>query len=128
MLDNRYCWVMKILYLLVEKFCHLHLYMAITGLSEKDLNYKKDRKKKIRNNLEDVFDGNLYKKNFKGCHFIGTKQEDKSREMHVSLQLNTDGVSIFRSSSYSVWPLYLIINELHPKLRFVLILIAFILK
>lgn len=90
----------------------------MTGLSENDLNYKRNRSKKADSNIEDVFDGKIYKKYFDGCHFTGTPQKDKSKELHVSLQLNTDGVSIFRSSSYSVWPLYLIINELIPKQRY----------
>uniref|UniRef100_A0A7M5XKP2 Uncharacterized protein n=1 Tax=Clytia hemisphaerica TaxID=252671 RepID=A0A7M5XKP2_9CNID len=31
--------------------------------------------------------------------------------------MNTDGVSLFNSSSFSVWPVYLRINELPPKMR-----------
>ena len=31
----------------------------------------------------------------------------------VSLLWNTDGVPVFKSSKFSIWPLYLIINELH---------------
>ncbi|XP_053398926.1 uncharacterized protein LOC123537936 [Mercenaria mercenaria] len=94
------------------------LQSILSGLSTIDLNYKRNRDKKAESNIEDVFDGKMYKKHFDGSHFTGTPQKDKSKELHISLQLNTDGVSIFRSSSYSVWPLYLIINELHPKQRF----------
>ena len=31
---------------------------------------------------------------------------------NVSLLWNTDGASVFKSSSYSIWPLYFVINEL----------------
>lgn len=94
------------------------LQSILSGLSEKEVNYRENREKMTGSNIDDVFDGDLYKSHFNGSHFIGTQQRNMSKELHISLQLNTDGVSIFRSSSYSVWPLYLIINELHPKQRF----------
>ena len=42
-----------------------------------------------------------------------------SKPENISLLLNTDGVSIFRSSTVSLWPILLVINELPPSVRFV---------
>lgn len=60
----------------------------------------------------------MYKKCFEGCHFSGSTDAQKTEELHISLQFNTDGVQIFKSSKYSVWPLYFVINELPPLLRY----------
>jgi hypothetical protein len=40
------------------------------------------------------------------------------RPGNISLTLNTDGVAIFKSSKNSLWPVWLVINELPPKERF----------
>ena len=37
----------------------------------------------------------------------------------LSLTCNTDGVSIFRSSKYEIWPIWLVVNELPPQLRYI---------
>lgn len=44
---------------------------------------------------------------------------DLSEKYNLSVKLNTDGVAIFRSSQFGVWPLFLLINELPPSLRYV---------
>jgi hypothetical protein len=36
---------------------------------------------------------------------------------NISFTLNTDGVPIFKSSKFSIWPVYLMINELPFKMR-----------
>ncbi len=82
------------------------------------MKYKKERwdKKKHVNNIEDVMDGQLYKERFTPDGFyIDSRQNDD--ECHLSLQKNTDGVTVFNSSKYQVWPVYFIINELPPNLR-----------
>ena len=35
----------------------------------------------------------------------------------ISLTWNTDGIPIFKSSNYAIWPLQASVNELHPHLR-----------
>ena len=35
-----------------------------------------------------------------------------SRKENISFTWNTDGISVFKSSNYSIWPIYLAINEL----------------
>ena len=60
-------------------------------------------------NLCDVYDGELYKKLFEN-HFLDNPN-------NISFALNTDGVSIFKSSRISMWPVYMLINELPIKDR-----------
>ena len=59
--------------------------------------------------IRDVYDGCLYQKH---KQFLGTPG-------NVSFILNTDGVQIFRSSTYSIWPIWLAVNELPPNERYV---------
>ena len=69
-----------------------------------DIQHRFKRKKKNANNVEDIYDGALYKSLFnKGI---------LSSPDNISFILNTDGVPVFNSSKISIWPLYLIINEL----------------
>lgn len=42
-----------------------------------------------------------------------------SDQNNLSLKVNTDGVPIFKSSGYSMWPIYFEINELPPRIRLV---------
>ena len=83
------------------------------------LRYRFTRKKKSESNIEDIFDGQLYLKHFaKDGFFKGTSTEQKQKEVHLSLQINTDGVALFNSSKFSIWPVYCLINELPPKCRY----------
>ena len=59
--------------------------------------------------LCDVYDGAEYRRH----HDFLSKPEN------VSVLLNTNGVSIFWSSTMSLWPLWLVINELPPSVRLV---------
>ena len=68
--------------------------------------------------IEDVYDGQMYHHHFDADGFFkGTQESKKKKGKHISFQLNTDGVAIFKSSKMSVWPVYLTINELPPHLR-----------
>uniref|UniRef100_A0A7M5VGZ4 Uncharacterized protein n=1 Tax=Clytia hemisphaerica TaxID=252671 RepID=A0A7M5VGZ4_9CNID len=60
--------------------------------------------------IKDVYDGKFYKDLIKDGYF-------ENDGINLTCQLNTDGVSLFRSSTFSVWPVYLRINELPPLLR-----------
>jgi len=62
------------------------------------------RQKKRENNVEDIYDGLLYKKL--------SNEGILSSPDNVSFLMNTDGVPVFKSSKVSIWPLYLVINEL----------------
>lgn len=58
--------------------------------------------------ISDIYDGVEYKK-----HSAFLRQPT-----NVSLLINTDGVRIFKSSKYELWPVWMIINELPPSLRY----------
>ena len=73
------------------------------------IQHRFQRKKKERNNVEDIYDGLLYKK-------LSSEGILSSPE-NVSFLMNTDGVPVFKSSKVSIWPLYLIINELPYGMR-----------
>lgn len=95
------------------------LIKGMESAADEILNYRVSRKKKCAKNIEDIFDGELYKKHFdcKGF-FHGTPTTARGKEIHLSLMVNTDGVSIFRSSSFGLWPVYFVINELPPEKRY----------
>lgn len=59
-----------------------------------------------------VYDGSLYQSKYGPGGFL-------SKQYNLSLKLNTDGVAIFHSSQFGVWPLFFLVNELPPSLRYV---------
>ncbi|KAK3918221.1 Putative F-box protein [Frankliniella fusca] len=77
------------------------------GFYEK-LSYPQNRVKKDANAYEDIYDGNIYKEAQQSFFNVGK---------WISFMWNTDGFSIFQSSTFSVWPFYLSVNELPPHLR-----------
>lgn len=68
--------------------------------------------KRNKSNIEDIYDGEIYKK-------LSTNNGPLSEHypFNVSFTMNTDGVPIFKSSKFSIWPVYLMINELPKKER-----------
>ena len=74
------------------------------------LNYRFERVKSTPTDIQDVYDGSLYQEQ-SGAHGI------LSQPLNIPLKLNTDGVAVFRSSKFAVWPLFLLVNELPPLLR-----------
>ncbi|CAH3170337.1 unnamed protein product [Porites lobata] len=77
---------------------------------QEDIKYRFLREKTSPHNIEDVYDGHLYKKLFENNGPL-------SQPENLSLKFNTDGVSIFKSSGSSIWPVYFEINELPPSKR-----------
>ena len=71
------------------------------------LEYRFTRTKKCSSNIEDVYDGTIYKR-------LGILKDKHA----LSFKHNTDGISVFRSSGKDVWPVYLQINELPPLMRY----------
>lgn len=69
------------------------------------LNFRLIRKKTDPNNIEDIYDTEVYSQLVDGG---GPLSDHKN----ISLTWNTDGVPILKSSKFSVWPFYCIINEL----------------
>lgn len=54
----------------------------------------------------DICSGKLYKEKFGNYSFN-----------FITLSFNTDGIPVFKSSNYSFWPQFLIINELPFHMR-----------
>ena len=61
--------------------------------------------------IDDVFDGTLYQE--KMAHF-----KLREADIYFSLSISTDGVQVFKSSTKSMWPVWLRINELPPSIRY----------
>ena len=62
------------------------------------------------NVYSDIYDGKLYKSYF---DFSGPL----SCPDNISFTFNTDGAAVFKSSNVSVWPLFMVINELPYNIR-----------
>ena len=75
-----------------------------------DLQYRFNRRKTCESNIEDIYDGRLYKNLYKNDGFLSSPN-------NISLMWYTDGVPLFKSSSMSLWPLYFSINELPYRKR-----------
>ena len=74
------------------------------------LQYRFRRTKKGLDAIEDVYDGELYRKHSCPGGFL-------SEPHNISFLGNTDGVALIRSNGYGVWPVYLVINEIPPHQR-----------
>ena len=57
-----------------------------------------------------IYDGYIYKKHFENDDFLSNIDS-------ISFLWNTDGVPLLKSSKISIWPIFLVINELEPKYR-----------
>ena len=75
-----------------------------------DLQHRFNRKKQAQENIEDIYDGRLYR--------TLVRRGILSSGNNISFIFNTDGVPVFKLSKVSIWPLYLIINELPHHKRF----------
>ncbi|PIK38012.1 hypothetical protein BSL78_25146 [Apostichopus japonicus] len=76
-----------------------------------DLQHRFNRKKKNSDNIEDIYDGEQYKRLFAPGKLLHEPR-------NISLMWYTDGCPIFKSSKVSLWPLFFSINELPHKRRF----------
>lgn len=77
--------------------------MEVDRLYER-LSYPEERTKENGENYEDVYDGTEYKKIERNL-------------FDLSILWNCDGLPIFKSSSFQLWPIQCIILELPPLLR-----------
>jgi hypothetical protein len=60
--------------------------------------------------LEDLMDGKVYR-DFVSLGLLGGTNQ-------ISITVSIDGVSPFKDSDITLWPLWLVINELPPQIRF----------
>ena len=80
-----------------------------------EIYFKTDKRnaEQVDSSLTDICDGSVYRELvLKGVF---------SSKHHLSVILNTDGIPVFRSSSFSFWPIHLLINELPYKMRYIAI-------
>ena len=87
---------------------------AITDCLQKHENYFDfviNERKRERNHIKDIFDGKAYKNLIKNL-------SPQDRYSYVSAILNTDGAAVFKSSNYSIWPIYIMLNEIPVQARF----------
>ncbi|KAJ1520365.1 hypothetical protein ONE63_003500 [Megalurothrips usitatus] len=73
------------------------------------LMFRFNREKKNVNNIEDIYDGSIYQQSVDNG-FLANRN-------NFSFFMYFDGISLFKSSTFSIWPVYLTINELKYKLR-----------
>lgn len=73
-----------------------------------DLDYRFNREKND-NSIDDIYDGQMYQS-------LGNGALTTDRNA-MSMSFSCDGVPVFRSSNFSIWPLQGILNELPPKKR-----------
>ena len=98
--------VMYFLEMLVES--QLKILYAQTGFYEKlQHRFRRQSRDGI---YEDVYDGSLYKSYWENDGPL-------SKPENISFTFNTDGAPVFKSSKVSIWPLFMVINELPYKLR-----------
>lgn len=60
--------------------------------------------------FKDVYDGNMYQE-------FSTTLDERERHQYLTGIFNTDGAPLFKSSAYSIWPIYLQLNELPIQVR-----------
>lgn len=58
--------------------------------------------------IKDIHGGKKYK-----------ELQEFTSQRNLTLSVNTDGVQLFKSSTVSMWPIWIIINELPISLRLV---------
>ncbi|KAJ1518889.1 hypothetical protein ONE63_011502 [Megalurothrips usitatus] len=77
--------------------------------SYESLQFRCNRVKREDTNIEDIYDGEIYQR-FLNSGFL-------SNPNNLSFFMYFDGISLFKSSTFSIWPVYFTINELKYKLR-----------
>ena len=60
--------------------------------------------------MRDIYDSKLYRQFVKSLSQVG-------KQNYATLIFNTDGAPLFNSSTYSVWPIFVIVNELPVHVR-----------
>lgn len=94
----------------ISVISQLRALYARQGFREK-LNYRFNRIKLNPDNLEDIYDGSIYRQ-------LSEPGEILSDPNNISFTWYTDGVQVFKKSKFSFWPFYLVVNELPYSERF----------
>lgn len=88
----------------------LKIFYRRAGFTNK-LQHRNNRRKTNMQNLEDIYDGQMYQDLSKPPGIL-------SDDRNISFMWNTDGLSLYKSSKFQVWPFYLVINELPYNERY----------
>ena len=92
---------------------HAHIYTLITYSDDEHFDsLLLGRFTDNGNKLTDIHDGKAYKQHMNEGGFL-------RNPLNISLIMNIDGVPIFKSSNTSLWPVYFLVNELPPNLRYI---------
>lgn len=76
----------------------------------KHIDYRFTRQKINEDSYEDIYDGEIYKE-------LSKEGNPLNNVNNFSYSFNSDGVPLFSSSKYSMWPIFVMLNELPHKLR-----------
>ena len=84
-----------------------------------NIEYGFKERKRVQSSIEgrewyDIMDGDLYRDLLKPGGFLANYK-------NISLLFNTDGVHAFKASKDEIWPLLLVVNEVRPSVRYMLI-------
>ena len=74
------------------------------GVYRSIIEYK--RQPRIHGCLSDLRDGSLYR------NLMEVDHQSLSSDTSITLTVNTDGVSVYKSKNISIWPVLMMINEL----------------
>lgn len=96
-----------------DHFIELNIISQLKNLIQRDdfieeIKYPSETEKKTKRNIEDIYDGGHYRNLF---------SEINTSITNLSFVFNTDGVPAFKSSNTSVWPIFLMVNELPYRMR-----------
>lgn len=74
-------------------------------------NYVMNERVHEKGQINDIYDGKLYRK------FVDNLP-DLNKNKYVTATINTDGAPVFKSSKFSINPIYIMLNELPVQSRF----------
>ena len=73
-------------------------------------NYVVNRRVHEKDSISDIYDGKRYRE------FVNNLNES-DRHSYAKTVFNTDGARLFKSSAYSILPIFLIVNEVEYHVR-----------
>jgi len=100
------------LYILISIFILFFLYNLTDAEFIKLLRYRFDNDFLNNDDICDIFSGQEYRKLVQTGGFLS-----KDNPLNISFSFNMDGVAPYKSSNkQNFWPIFLVINELPPRL------------
>ena len=91
----------------------LDIFNPISKLIESNSEYYKyftNDRVHVKGTIRDIYDGKRYR------HFV-TELSEENRKRYATVAFNTDGAPLFTSSTLSIWPIFLMLNELPYEVR-----------